>query len=124
MKPWVIWTSRVLSAIPVLMLLFSGTMKIMHGPQVVEAFTGKYGWPDGLLVTIGVIEVLCTLLYVVPQTAVLGAVLMTGYLGGAIATELRIGSPNFIGPLLFGVFVWGGLWLRELRLRPLMPLRR
>ena len=124
MKPWVVWTSRVLSAIPVLMLLLSGVMKIMHGPQVVEAFIGKYGWPERLLAPLGVIEVLCTLIYVVPQTAVLGAVLMTGYLGGAIATEVRIGSPNFIGPLVFGIFVWGGLWLRELRLRPLMPLRR
>ena len=124
MKPWQVWTSRVLSAIPALMLAFSGVMKIMRGPQVVEAFTGKYGWPESALATIGVIEVLCAVVYVIPQTAVLGAILMTGYLGGAIATEARIGSANWGGPLLFGVFAWLGLWLRELRLKPLLPLRR
>lgn len=122
-KKWMVWTGRVLSAIPVLMLGLSGFIKLSRNEQAVAAFPGKYGWPLELLVPIGVIEVLCVVVYVIPQTAVLGAVLMTGYLGGAIATELRIGSPTWAGPLLFGVFAWAGLWLRDARVRELLPLR-
>jgi len=118
------WTGRILSAVPVLMLLLSASMKITRSPQAVEAFPGKFGWPAGLLVPIGVLELLCTVAYLVPQTALLGAILVTGYLGGAIATELRVGSPNWAGPLLFAIFAWAGLWLRDPRLRQLLPLRR
>jgi len=123
-KRWMTWTGRVLSAIPVLMMGFSATLKIMHNPQAVEGFAGKYGWQGPMLTPIGVIELLCVIVYLIPQTAVLGAVLVAGYLGGAVATELRIGSPIWIGPALFGVFAWAGLYLREPRLRPLLPLRK
>jgi len=121
---WMTWTGRVLSAPPVLLLAFSGIAKISHNPQAVAAFPGKYGWPLELLTAIGVLELLCVVVYLIPQTAVLGAVLLAGYLGGAMATEMRIGGPTWIGPLLIGVFAWAGLWLREPRLRALLPLRQ
>ncbi len=73
---------------------------------------------------IGIIEALCAVLYVIPRTAVVGAILVTGYLGGAVATHTRIGDPSLIGPLIFGVMAWAGLYLREPRLRPLLPLRK
>jgi hypothetical protein len=117
------WTGRVLSALPVLMLALSGVMKIAHNPQAVEGFTGKYGWQLPLLTAIGVVELLCAIIYAIPQTAVLGAVLVAGYLGGATATEMRIGGLWFM-PALLGVFAWGGLFLRDPRLRALLPLRR
>lgn len=119
-----IWIGRVVSAIPVLLLALSAVMKLLHNPQAVEGFEKHFGWPVALLTPIGVIELLCVVIYLVPQTAVLGAILVTGYCGGAIATEVRIGSPNWIGPLIGGVLVWLGLWLRDARVREQLPLRR
>jgi Mn2+/Fe2+ NRAMP family transporter len=72
---------------------------------------------------IGILEIACTVIYVIPRTSVLGAILLTGYLGGATATHVRIGDPSFFGPVIFGVLVWLGLWLRDARLRALLPLR-
>ena len=86
--------------------------------------TAQFGYPSGLIVPIGVVELACVVLYVIPRTAVLGAVLLTGYLGGAIATHVRLSDPSFAGPLIFGIMVWAGLYLREPRLRALLPLRR
>jgi hypothetical protein len=120
---WQVWTGRVLSALPVLMLLMSASMKLSQAPQFVETFTNKLGYPGGTLVGIGLIEVLCTVLYVVPQTAVLGAVLLTGYLGGAVATHVRVGE-SFAIPLVLGILVWAGLFLRDARVRALLPLRK
>ena len=119
-----IWIGRVLSAIPVLMLTFSAVLKLSHNAEAVDAFQHKYLFQPQLLTVIGVLELLVVAVYLVPQTAVLGAILMTGYLGGAIATEVRAGSPNWIGPLVFGVFAWLGLWLRDARLREQLPVRR
>lgn len=115
------WTGCILSALPVGLLIFSAVMKFMKTPEVVEGFT-HLGWPDSLAYPLGAIELVCTLLYVIPQTAVLGAVLSTGYLGGAIATHVRIGEPFHIQAGL-GVVVWLGLFLRDPRLRKLLPLR-
>jgi hypothetical protein len=119
----VLWTSRILSALPVLLLAFSASMKLSHSPQIVEGFVGKYGYPEGSLLVIGLLELACTAVYVIPRTSVLGAILLTGYLGGAIATHVRAGEP-FVVPLLAGILVWVGLYLREDRLRGLVPLRK
>lgn len=117
------WAGRALSALPVLALLASATMKFLHKPDVVGMFVGKFGYSAELLPTLGVVELLCTLLYAIPQTSVLGAVLLTGYLGGAVATHVRVGDA-FVAPLLLGVMVWAGLFLRDARLRALLPLHR
>lgn len=117
-----IWTGRVLSTLPVLMLLMSAGMKFAKPPEVIEGF-GKLGYSVDLALPLGIVEVACTIMYIVPQTAVLGAILLTGYLGGATATHVRVGDP-WIAPVILGVLVWGGLYLRDARLRALLPLRR
>jgi hypothetical protein len=117
---WMLWTGRVLSALPILGMLFSAGMKLSHS-QLVVAGLGKQGYPEGAILVIGVVELACVALYAIPQTSVLGAILITGYLGGATATHARVGEP-FVIPLLIGVFVWGGLYLRDPRLRALIPL--
>ncbi|HUS19884.1 MAG TPA: DoxX family protein [Terriglobales bacterium] len=116
------WTGAVLSAIPVLMLLLSAGMKLMKVPAAVEGMP-HFGYPANLLTPLGIVEAGCTLLYVIPQTSVLGAILLTGYLGGATATHVRVGEPWFI-PVGLGIIVWLGLWLREPRLNPLVPIRK
>lgn len=113
-------TGWVLTVVPVLILLMSATMKFMKPASVVEGFT-RLGLPEKLAFGFGILELACTILYVVPRTAVLGAILVTGYLGGAVCTHLRVGDP-FIMPVMLGVAVWGGLFLREPRLRALIPL--
>ena len=120
---WQLWTGRVLSALPVLLLLLSASMKLSHPPAAVEMFVGKLGYPASMLTSLAVLELLCTIVYVVPRTAVLGAVLLTGYLGGAVATHVRVGDA-FVVPLLLGVLVWAGLYLRDARIRALLPLRK
>lgn len=120
---WMTWGGRVLTALPALLLAFSGVMKLSGSAQVVEGFTVKFGFPASVIVPIGLVELACTLAYLVPRTAVLGAVLLTGYLGGAAVTHLRIGESPF-PPVLVGVVLWGGLFLRDARLRALLPLRR
>lgn len=117
-----LWTGRIMSTLPVLMLLFSAAMKLAKPPMVVEGLA-KSGIPEHLALPIGLLELTCTILYIIPQTAVLGAILLTGYLGGAIMTHLRIGEP-WIGPAVFGVFIWGGLFLRDSRVRTLIPFRK
>ena len=122
------WTGRILSGLVVLFLLFDGAMKLIPISAVTETME-QLGYPASadLARGLGVITLLCTVLYAVPRTAVLGAILLTGYLGGAMATHLRVGSPIF-SHLLFGSYlglmVWGGLYLRDPRLRALIPLRR
>ncbi len=117
-----LWTSYVLSAAPALMLIFSGAMKLSGVPQLAEGFA-QLGWPLSLAIPLGILEIVSTLLYLFPRTAVLGAILLTGYMGGAIATHVRIGEP-FVLQLLLGVAVWGGLYLRDRRLQELLPLVR
>jgi len=105
------------------MMLMSAGMKFAKPPEVVKAFVEQFGYIESSLLVIGAVELLCAFLYVIPQTSVLGAVLCTGYLGGAIATHVRIGD-NFIPPLVLGIMLWAGLWLRDARLKELLPLRR
>ncbi len=117
-----LWIGRVLSAIPALMLLVSGTMKLVKPPQLAEGFV-HLGWPEHLATPLGILEITCTIIYLIPQTATLGAILLTGYMGGAIATHVRIGEP-FIAQSLFGIVIWLGLFLREKRLWAVLPVRR
>lgn len=116
---WMIWTGRVISTVVVLMLTFSAIMKFMRSAEVTEEFT-RLGWLGSHAVTLGILEIVCTALYALPQTAVLGAILLTGYLGGATATHVRIADP-FLGPVIGGVLVWLGLYLRDPRIRQLVP---
>jgi len=123
---WPVWTGRILSGLVILFLLFDGAMKLVPLDIVVETHE-QLGIPANLARTLGVLTIACTVLYAIPRTAVLGAILLTGYLGGAIATHLRVGSPIFTH-LLFGFYlglmVWGGLYLRDERLRALVPIAR
>ena len=120
----VIWAGRVMSTLPVLMLMMSGYMKLAKPPEMTEGMA-HLGWPMSLALVLAVLELGSTLLYVIPQTAVLGAVVLTGYLGGAIATHLRIGEVPHIALIVgLGVLVWGGLFLRDARVRALIPIRR
>jgi hypothetical protein len=118
---WMRWTGWVITVLPVLGLVMSAVMKFMRPAEVVEGMK-KAGWPDNLLFGLGVLEVTCTILYLIPQTAVLGAILLTGYLGGAVATHVRIGE-GFAAPVIMGVLVWLGVFLRDSRLRALIPIR-
>jgi DoxX-like protein len=122
-KKTALWIGRVLSALPVLMLLASASMKLSHSPKVIEMFGGHLGFPEGTLMPIAILELTCTALYVIPRTAVIGAILLSAYLGGAVVTHLRVGDP-FVMPILLGVMVWVGLYLREPRLQELTPLRK
>jgi hypothetical protein len=117
-----LWAGRVASALPVLMLLFSAAMKFAKPPDAVEGFT-HLGWDANLALGLGILELVCTIVYLIPQTAVLGAVLLTGYLGGAIATHVRIGEYFIVPHVVLGVLIWLGLFLRDVRLRALLPLR-
>lgn len=118
-----LWTGRVLSALPVLLMLFSAALKLAKPAPVVQGFA-RVGYPESLMLSLGILEILCCVVYMIPRTSILGAILMTGYLGGATATNVRIGDPSFPLPVLLGVFVWGGLYLRDVRMRALLPLRR
>lgn len=111
----------ILSILPCLLLIFSGVAKLTQAAPVLEGFT-HLGYPTSIALGLGIVELACTLLYLIPRTSVLGAILLTGYLGGATATHLRIGEP-FWQPVLLGVVIWLGIWLRDLRLRALIPLR-
>ena len=121
-----LWAGRIISSLVVLFLLFDSAIKLMKLPPAVEG-TILLGYPENLVFGIGIVELVCILVYVIPRTSVLGAILLTGYLGSAIATNLRVGNPLFthvLFPIYVGVLVWGGLFLREERLRALIPLRR
>ena len=120
-----LWTGRVLSALGALFMAFDGVIHILRIAPVVEAFA-QLGYPLGASRTLGVIELICVALYLWPRTAVFGAILLTGYLGGAIATQVRVGAPLFsttLFPVYVGLLLWGGLYLRDERLSSLIPLR-
>lgn len=121
-----LWAGRLLSALPILFLLFDGVAKVMRLPPVLEGFT-KLGYPPNVSVPIGVVLLCCVGLYALPGTSVLGAILLTGYLGGAVATHVRVGDPLFshaLFPVYAAVLVWGGLFLRDARLRALVPFTK
>ncbi len=117
-----LWIGRVLTALSALMLLFSASGKFFK-PEGMEVNITPLGWRMDQMTGIGILEVACVILYLIPQTSILGAVLVTAYLGGATAAHVRIGDP-FIFPVILGIFVWLGIYLREPRLWPLAPLRR
>ncbi len=116
-----VWAGRIISALPVLFLLLDGVMKLVKPPFVVEA-TVQLGYRESVIVGLGVVLVACTIIYLIPRTAVLGAILLTGYLGGAVATHVRVGGPLFsiIMPVILGAMLWGGLYLRDERVRSLV----
>ena len=117
-----LWAGRVMSALPALLLLFSGVMKLMRPAPVLQGFA-HFGYPESHILGIGILEIACTIIYLIPRTSVLGAILVTGYLGGATASNVRVGDPSFYLTVILGVLAWGGLYLREDRLRALIPLR-
>lgn len=112
-----------MSVLPILLVLLGSVMKLMKLPKVFEAFVHA-GLPASLIVPVGLIELMCVVVYVIPRTAVLGAILMTGLLGGATITTLRIGDPTYPMPVILGMLAWGGLFMRDVRLRELIPLRK
>ena len=116
-----LWTGRVISALPALLLLFAGSMKLTKSAQVIEGFS-HHGFAEHLIRPIGIVEICCAVIYLIPNTAVLGAILMTAFMGGATATHVRAGEP-FYAPVIVGVLVWVGLLLRDRRVRELIPLR-
>jgi hypothetical protein len=121
-----LWTGRIMSALPALFLLIDGVGKLVKPAPVVQG-TLQLGYPESVLLGLGIVLLSCTVLYVIPRTAVLGAILLTGYLGDAVATHVRVGSPLFshiLFPVYLAVLLWGGLYLRDGRLRALIPLRR
>jgi hypothetical protein len=119
----VVWVGRILSGLSSLLFVMSGAMKLSHNPNVVEQFVGKFGFHESSMTGIGVTELGCVALYVFPKTSVLGAILLTAYLGGAVVTHLRVGD-SVVVPIVLGVVVWLGLYLRETRLHALAPLRK
>jgi hypothetical protein len=123
-----LWLGRVLSGLVIVFMLFDGAIKLVPWPVVTETMDRiGYGSSETLARTLGIITMACTLLYAIPPTSIVGAILLTGYLGGAMASHLRIGSPllsHTLFGLYLGLMVWGGLWLRDGNLRTLIPFRR
>ncbi|APW60426.1 DoxX family protein [Paludisphaera borealis] len=119
-----LWIGRGLSGLGVLFLLFDGVGKVLKIAPVMEA-CAPLEIPESVIPGLGIVLILATLLYAVPQTSILGAIVLTGYLGGAVWTHVRMGGPVFpmVFPVLFGAILWSGLYLREPRLRALIPLR-
>lgn len=117
-----LWTGYIISGLVFAMLIFSAVMKLLQPEDFVNEFD-RLGWPVYLGVAIGILEIVCAVIYIVPQTSVLGAILLTGYLGGAVATHVRIGDP-FVPPVIAGILVWVALYLRDPRLRALLPFKR
>ena len=120
-----LWTGRVLTALAILFLLFDAFGKFVKPTPVVDAFT-RLGIPITLSSSIGTLLLVCTILYAIPRTATLGAILLTGYLGGAVAIHMRAGSSLFetVFPVIFGVLVWAGIYVRDCSLRKVFPVRR
>lgn len=119
-----VWAGRIVSWLPALFLLLDGVAKLFKPAPVVEG-TVKLGYSESVIIPLGIVLIVCTVLYLIPATAVLGAILLTGYLGGAVATHVRVGDGVFpvVFAVTFGVLLWLGLYLRDARLRELVPLR-
>ncbi|MEP6848106.1 MAG: DoxX family protein [Acidobacteriota bacterium] len=119
-----LWASYVLSGLPALLLLLDGGMKLFKPEPVLKA-TVELGYPESVIVPLGIVLVISTILYTVPRTTILGAILLTGYLGGAVATHVRVGGGAFpiLFPVVFGILLWGGIYLRDYRVAQLLPVR-
>jgi len=125
--PAMLWTGRTLTGFFALFMLGASVAPKLLQLPVAEETMAQLGWPSGYAFTIGVIELACVALYLIPRTSVLGAVLMMGLLGGAMATQIRVGNPLFshiLFSLYLGLFMWGGLWLRDPRVRALFSIAR
>ncbi|HMN27837.1 MAG TPA: DoxX family protein, partial [Caldilineaceae bacterium] len=121
-----LWAGRIISALAVLFLLFDSVIKLLKLPAAVEGTT-QLGYAESVIVPLGLLQLVCLVLYVIPQTSVLGAILLTGYLGGAVATHVRLANPLFshiLFPVYIGLLLWGGLYFLDERLRALIPLRK
>jgi hypothetical protein len=120
-----LWGGRILGGLPALFLLVDGVMKLIKPDAVLEA-TVKLGYPESVITGLGIVLIACTVVYLIPRTSVLGAILLTGYLGGATANHVRHGDSLFtiVFPIVFGVLIWGGLFLRDPRVRALIPVRK
>jgi hypothetical protein len=120
-----LWTGRILSGLIALLFVFDGVGHLMKPAPVVEAFA-RLGYPLSASVGIGVLALICTAIYLIPRTSIFGAILMTGYLGGAVSTHVRAGSTLFetIFPVILGTLMWAGIYVRDAQLRKLLPLRR
>ncbi|MGH7651963.1 MAG: DoxX family protein [Gemmatimonadaceae bacterium] len=121
-----IWAGRIISGLGAAFMVFDAVVHISKSPAVIEGFS-KAGFSISLLVPLSIIELICIVLYVIPATAVLGAILLTAYLGGAVATNVRMGMPLFsytLAPVYIAIVLWLGLWLRDTRVRSLIPFRR
>ena len=118
-----LWAGWIISALAILFLIFDGVSKVLKLAPAVEA-TVQLGYHESLVIGIGVIELVCLAIYIIPRTSILGAILLTGYLGGAIATNLRAGTPlfNVVFPIIIGALIWGAIYLRDAQLRALVPL--
>jgi hypothetical protein len=119
------WIGQIMSALPVLFLILDAGIKVLQLAPAVEATT-QLGYPASAVLGIGLLELVCLAIYIVPRTAVFGAILLTGYLGGALATQVRAGADLFplVFPVMIGLLLWGGLYVRDDRLRALLPWRR
>jgi len=118
----IVWVGRVISALVSFLFAMSALMKLRGGPEVVEGMA-HLGLPESLIMPLAILEISCVVIYAIPATAVLGAILLTGYIGGAILTHLRVGDPFFM-QIAIGLLIWLGLYLREDRLKALIPLRK
>jgi len=116
-----LWTGRIISAFIILFMLFDGGAKVVRFAPYVEG-TVKAGFADNLVVPLGIVSLVCAILYAIPQTSILGGILLAAYFGGATATHVRLGQP-FWFPIVFGILTWLALYLREPRLRKLIPVR-
>jgi uncharacterized membrane protein YphA (DoxX/SURF4 family) len=117
-----VWVGRVISILIALVFLMSATMKLKGGPELTQGMA-HLGLPERMVLPLAILEVSCTVIYLIPATSVLGAILLTGFIGGALCTHWRIGDPFYVH-IVLGILVWLGLWLRESRLKELIPLRR
>jgi hypothetical protein len=118
----IVWVGRVISVLASLVFLMSALMKLKGGPELAQGMA-HLGLAESLAAPLAVLEIACVAIYAIPATSVLGAILLTGYMGGAICTHLRVGDPFFV-QIALGLFVWLGVYLREERLKGLLPLRR
>ena len=117
-----VWVGRVISVLASLVFLMSAFMKLKGGPELAQGIT-HLGIPESMVMPLAIVEISCTVIYLIPATAVLGAILLAGYVGGAICTHWRVGDPFFV-QIALGILVWVGIYLREPRLKELIPLRK
>jgi hypothetical protein len=116
-----LWVGRILSTLIVLFMVFDGVVKVLKLAPAVEG-TAKLGYPVSIVFPLGIVALACTALYAIPRTSILGAILLTGYLGGATATQVRVGSTSYLFPVALGILLWLGIYLRDTRLRALVPV--